>query len=348
MTTPFTLPRVFYTLPSGNESAGYLDDNFNYLDVIKPDIVDTIVTLKTIAPPTQLLGVLVLGTTVKGDGGGGFYWWNATDARADNGVSIIQPNAGGTGRWNLQTVIAVSITQAQVVAALVGATLIGPLTVLGVNEILAVVPSSVSTSDIWTPGNVISFTGNAGVTGFPAAPVAGTRRRLLCTGACTFTAGANLNVIGMNSGTTVTMAAGAIVDITATTTTTFDLEYTLTGSFTATMTGCSGGAITATWSYTIRNATVTLTCREFTSGTSNATTMTVTGLPATIKPSRNVYGPLYAAYDNSALVYTALWQLDTSGLFSTFTNAAASGWTNSGTKNCFIYPQDFTYRLGGN
>lgn len=42
------------------------------------------------------------GTNAAGDGGGGIYFWNATDTRADNGTTIIAATASpGIGRWNL-------------------------------------------------------------------------------------------------------------------------------------------------------------------------------------------------------------------------------------------------------
>lgn len=63
-------------------------------------IVDSIAALKTIAIPSSALIYVVRGFAVVGDGGGGFYWWNGNDARADDGGTIIQLNAGGVGRFN--------------------------------------------------------------------------------------------------------------------------------------------------------------------------------------------------------------------------------------------------------
>ena len=45
--------------------------------------------------------VEVLGYSAQADGGGGVFWWNATDTTPDNGSTVIAPTAGGTGRWNL-------------------------------------------------------------------------------------------------------------------------------------------------------------------------------------------------------------------------------------------------------
>ena len=82
----------------------------------------------------------------------------------------------------------------------------------------ATVASNATTSDIWSAGNEIDFTGTATVTNFPAAPAAGASRRLFCAGACVFTNNANIAVQGA---ATYTASAGDIVTIDALTTTTF-------------------------------------------------------------------------------------------------------------------------------
>jgi len=89
----------------------------------------------------------------------------------------------------------------------------------------ATVASAATTADIWNAlGNQIDFTGTATVTGFPAAPQAGAWRELICAGACSFTAGANMLISGIDSGSTVTCAANDIVFVTAITTTQFRLH----------------------------------------------------------------------------------------------------------------------------
>lgn len=61
----------------------------------------SIATLKAL--DTTLVGagytVQVLGYYAAGDGGGGVFYWDAGATDADNGGTIIQPNAGGDGRW---------------------------------------------------------------------------------------------------------------------------------------------------------------------------------------------------------------------------------------------------------
>ena len=61
--------------------------------------VQTMAALRALAVPTSLVTVLMLGFAAAGDGGWGIYWWNAGDTTADDGGTIIQPNAGGNGRW---------------------------------------------------------------------------------------------------------------------------------------------------------------------------------------------------------------------------------------------------------
>ena len=65
-----------------------------------PYIVDSIAVLKSILTPAAALTYIVRGFAAVGDGGGGFYWWNAADVTADNGGTVIQLNIGGAGRFN--------------------------------------------------------------------------------------------------------------------------------------------------------------------------------------------------------------------------------------------------------
>lgn len=66
-----------------------------------PQIVDSIAALKALANPAgSALTMIVRGSATLGDGGARIYWWNVADATAEDGVSVVAPNAG-TGRWNL-------------------------------------------------------------------------------------------------------------------------------------------------------------------------------------------------------------------------------------------------------
>lgn len=95
----------------------------------------------------------------------------------------------------------------------------------GLNELMSTVASAASPTIFGTSiGNVINYTGTATATGFAAAPQAGARRTLVCAGACVFTAGANMLIDGVASGSSYTCSAGDRVDVIAVTTTQFRLR----------------------------------------------------------------------------------------------------------------------------
>lgn len=116
----------------------------------------------------------------------------------------------------------------------------------------ATVASHATTADIWSAlGNQIDWTGTATTTAFPVAPQAGAERELICAGACSFTAGANMLIEGYASGNTLQCSANDIINVRAITTTQFQLTFTkyagkLGGSDTTssavdvTLTGLSG------------------------------------------------------------------------------------------------------------
>jgi hypothetical protein len=56
--------------------------------------------LTTLLPVTTFGAVLVDGYAASGDGFAGWYFWNAGDTRAADGVLVIQVGTVGTGRWN--------------------------------------------------------------------------------------------------------------------------------------------------------------------------------------------------------------------------------------------------------
>lgn len=87
----------------------------------------------------------------------------------------------------------------------------------------ATVASHATTADIWSVGNQIDWTGTETTTIFPNAPQAGAERVLICAGACSFTAGANMLIDGVTSGNTVTCAANDEVTVKAVSTTQFKL-----------------------------------------------------------------------------------------------------------------------------
>lgn len=80
---------------------------------------------------------------------------------------------------------------------------------------------------IWNaPANQINFTGTANITAFPNAPQGGAERVLICADACSFTAGANILIDGVQSGGVLQCAANDIVLVRATSVSTFRLSIT--------------------------------------------------------------------------------------------------------------------------
>ncbi len=64
-------------------------------------LVLNVAALRALVPGVGTLqAVDILGYITAGDGGAGRFWWNSADTTTDNGGTVIQPNAGGTGRWN--------------------------------------------------------------------------------------------------------------------------------------------------------------------------------------------------------------------------------------------------------
>ena len=117
----------------------------------------------------------------------------------------------------------------------------------------------------------------------------------------------------------------------STSTITWDKSGAGSGSFTATLTGCTT-APTATVLYVVTDNLVTLTIPSV-SATSNATTCTLTGLPAYIQPatlnaSCNIVGQNAGAYSNNI---TAAISPGSGTITLSFAGSGA-GWTNTGVK----------------
>lgn len=114
-----------------------------------------------------------------------------------------------------------------------------------------------------------------------------------------------------------------------------------TGSFIGTPTGFSGGIATVSINYVVNANLVTLSI-PYINGTSNATTFTITGLPASLQPNttRAAY-PIATAVDNSVAIGGSLAQFDpASGTITLLKSGASFAWTNSGVKG-------LGYLLGG-
>lgn len=106
------------------------------------------------------------------------------------------------------------------VAGPAGPTFTGGSLSSAINTARATVASHATTADIWgAAGNQIDWTGVATTVAFPNAPQAGASRTLICAGACSFTAGANMLIAGVSSGNTITCATNdkIIVDALSTT-----------------------------------------------------------------------------------------------------------------------------------
>jgi hypothetical protein len=111
-----------------------------------------------------------------------------------------------------------------------------------------------------------------------------------------------------------------------------------TGSFTGTLTGCTTSP-TGTIFYTIIGNQVTLDIPQFT-GTSNATTKTITGAPSAIFPTTQKRMTCISV-DNGGAGKGSLFQIATSGVISYFN--ADGAFTNSGS---FVgYANSVTYTM---
>jgi len=104
------------------------------------------------------------------------------------------------------------------------------------------------------------------------------------------------------------------------------------GSFTGTLTGCSGTAPTGTVQWSVSEGICTLTFPDIT-GTSNANTCTLTGLPAQLQPRSSTSTVRIAFSDNSAYVSDCAAQIASgSGTVTFLKSGTAGGFTTSGTK----------------
>ena len=80
----------------------YLSQSHNTDGTLLPTAtpyVATIAALKALTAPTSGVPlVYVRSFATDGDGGEGYFYWDATSTTTDNGGTIIAPNAG-SGRW---------------------------------------------------------------------------------------------------------------------------------------------------------------------------------------------------------------------------------------------------------
>ena len=145
----------------------------------------------------------------------------------NTGYSQTIKTSGGTGiSVATGTITPLYCDATNVVNAVTPAVTLGANTfTAGQNFARATVASHATTADIWAAaGNQIDWTGTATTTIFPNAPQAGAERVLICAGACSFTAGANMLIDGVASAATVTCAANDQVTVRAVSTTQFKLS----------------------------------------------------------------------------------------------------------------------------
>lgn len=161
-------------------------------------------------------------------------------------------------------------------------------------------PGAVSMSS--TLGVTGKLTGSdtiAAALGFRAGSAGATDAQLYRSGANMWTTPDSLTVAGRLA-VTGTVTADSIISP----------KFYEEGTYTATLTGVSG-SVTGTARYVRVGKHVTLYMPTLV-GTSNATTCTVTGAPASIRPARQQYFPINDFGDNGA-VYSGIAAMGTSG-----------------------------------
>jgi len=266
-------------------------------------------------------------------------WLNAIDAFYVTLFSSATTAAAARTALSVYSTTQVDAADAAVVASSLqktGGTMTGAILLQApVNDTLVPINSATSTTacQIWSiAGGDASITGTSTITGFAAAPIAGARRTLYPTDNCGFTAGANMLIKGVPSGSTVFMNTYAKVEVLAITTTQFALEYSLAGTATLTSTGHTV-AQTCTAAFSVRNGVVHCYIPGIT-GTSNTTGFTMTGLPIQVRPTNTQSICPLAIMDNSGYLATGYGTIDSSGvltLSTTFAGVAAS-WTAANAK----------------
>jgi hypothetical protein len=112
-------------------------------------------------------------------------------------------------------------------------------------------------------------------------------------------------------------------------------SFPISGTFTGTLTGVSGAAVTGTCRYTIAGRVVSVRLPQLT-GPSNAATCTITGVPTFLSPSVSQVMPIaaFSFMDNTVIVNTV--NASVSGAFpgtiSFGVNGSVGGFTAAGTK----------------
>lgn len=172
---------------------------------------------------TSGLGFLV-GMAVSVANSSSNYMFGIVTSYSGTSLVINITSVGGSGTFTSWTIaLAASSSGASLGAnTFAGSQTLG--STYAFNESISTLASA-TTPDIWTSqSNLINYTGTTTATGFAAAPQAGVRRTLICAGAAVFTAGSNMLIDGVASGSNFTAAAGDEITVEAVTTTQFRLR----------------------------------------------------------------------------------------------------------------------------
>lgn len=90
------------SVPTHVTSVSPQPSTFSLQNLSSP-VVSSIAALKALAGVALVGAVFALGYYGAGDTGGGVYYWNSTDIRADNSGTVLRPTSDPTtGRWNLK------------------------------------------------------------------------------------------------------------------------------------------------------------------------------------------------------------------------------------------------------
>lgn len=156
---------------------------------------------------------------------------------------------------------------------------------------------------------------------------------------CTFTQNSNQFLAHLNSPRSTTVGdSGGATDLVGSTVTVNGSTLITTNSFTATFTGMTS-ATTGTVFYRIVGNVAYLYSQTSITGTSNSTSMTMTGLPAAIQPAHEHV--IMSYFTDSGTLKMGLWDVTNSGtvtlsICATTVSCSATGFTNSGSKGVQI------------
>lgn len=216
----------------------------------------------------------------------------------------------------------------------------------------------------WTDAGAVSIPGTATTTGvhtFTAAPVftaltaslpmftngskAATSNAMTGTGSVVMSTSPTLVTPALGAATATSIVASGNVTADSLISSKFYAE----GTFTGTLTGVTG-SVTHTVSYVRIGKQVTVILPAFI-GTSNAGDCTITGMPASIRPTRTLEYPAIVADVGTNSTTTASGiQIQTSGTIALIWNGSTIGFTGSGTKGLVgittsAIAQSITYTL---